>query len=134
MLRYVISDKDRHGNLRYYVRAPGRKKHRLRATPGTDDFIREYQDAMAGVDKKAPAAVKPGSFRHLCVRYYGSKKFRSLDVSTQNWQRRSLDGICIARLNSGPVIGPFPSLVWKAVTSDPFEMRRKIRQQPPTCA
>lgn len=93
-LKYVISDKDRHGNLRYYVRPPGQKKHRLRSTPCTDDFVQEYQEAMAGVAKVGAAAIKPGSFRHLCVKYFGSKKYRSNDISTQNWQRRSLDGIC----------------------------------------
>jgi integrase/recombinase XerD len=96
-LKYVISDNDRHGNLRYYVRAPGQKKHRLRAAPGTNEFVQEYQEAMAGVQKTGAAAIKPGSFRHLCVKYFGSKKFRLLDNSTQSWQRRSLEGICAAK-------------------------------------
>jgi site-specific recombinase XerD len=37
--------------------------------------------------------AKPGSFRYLCIRYYGSATFKVLDVSTRNWQRRALDEI-----------------------------------------
>lgn len=93
-LKYVVSDRDRHGNRRFYVRAPGQKKVRVRSEPGTDEFIAEYQDAMAGVGKASAAAIRPGSFRHLCVKYFGSRAFLKNDISTQGWQRRSLEEIC----------------------------------------
>jgi integrase len=92
-LRYLMRDRDRHGTPRYYVRVPGRKKVRLRETPGSEEFLAAYAAAMAGVSQ----SDKPGqgSFRALCILYYGSPSFRGLDVSTQGWQRRALDGIAV---------------------------------------
>jgi hypothetical protein len=37
--------------------------------------------------------AKRGSFRYLCIRYYSSAAFKTLDISTRNWQRRALDEI-----------------------------------------
>ena len=34
--RHIIEDRDRHGNVRIYVRVPGRRKVRIRAPFGTD--------------------------------------------------------------------------------------------------
>ena len=39
-LDYLCSDKDRHGNVRYYVRLPGQKKVRIREAPNTKAFLR----------------------------------------------------------------------------------------------
>jgi integrase/recombinase XerD len=36
-LRFVVSDKDRHGNIRYYFRRKGEKKVRLDGTPGSTE-------------------------------------------------------------------------------------------------
>ena len=95
-LRYVVEDIDRHGNVRCYVRVPGRPKVRVRASPGTEEFMRLYQDAIAGLGNqpRQHRASAPGSFGHLCRSYYQSSDFRALDISTQSWQRRALDDIC----------------------------------------
>lgn len=96
-LKFICEDIDRHGNVRCYVRVPGKPKIRLRALPGTKDFIAEYEAAVGkaeGTPRQA-AATKRGSFRHLCIRYYGSEQFMSLDGSTQSWQRRALDSIAV---------------------------------------
>ncbi|MBX4901631.1 tyrosine-type recombinase/integrase [Rhizobium bangladeshense] len=45
----VSFDPDRHGNVRYYFRAPGRKKVRLQETPGTDQFDAEVACARLGI-------------------------------------------------------------------------------------
>lgn len=91
-LKYLIQDRDRHGNLRRYVRVPGRKKVRLRSIPGSDEFLSEYAAAVAGAQDADKAAK--GSFRALCILYFGSPKFRTtLDKSTQSWQRRALEEI-----------------------------------------
>jgi hypothetical protein len=37
--RYLVEDVDRHGNIRLYVRVPGRPKLRIRVPFGTDEFI-----------------------------------------------------------------------------------------------
>lgn len=94
-LEYLIKDQDRHGNVRYYVRVPGQKKVRIREKPGSQEFLGAYREAMAGVEKSPSSAIKPNSFRWLCVQYFGSRQYRALDASTKNWQRRNLDGICV---------------------------------------
>lgn len=93
-LQYLVCDTDRRGNTRYYVRAPGQRKVRIKAVPLTEAFMEEYRAAIAGVSKPAPGAIRHGSFRELCVKYFASGKFKSLDISTRNWQRRSLESIC----------------------------------------
>ncbi|OSI33025.1 tyrosine-type recombinase/integrase [Bradyrhizobium canariense] len=95
-LKYICEDVDRHGNVRCYVRAPGKRKVRLRALLGTPEFMEEYQAAIAtAVEAPLRQAdeAKRGSFRHLCIRYYSSAAYKALDVSTRNWQRRALDEI-----------------------------------------
>jgi integrase len=90
--RYLVKDLDRHGNVRVYVRVPGRRKVRIRALFGTDDFILAYNAAVSE-HVTAPPRAKAGSFRHLCILYYGSSTFKRLDVATQSWRRRALDAI-----------------------------------------
>lgn len=93
--KHLVEDRDRHGNIRLYVRLPGRQKVRIRGTFGTDEFLAAYNAAISNhvaAPRQADEA-KPGSFRHLCTRYYASAAYKSLDISTRNWQRRALDEI-----------------------------------------
>ncbi|TFV75928.1 integrase [Bradyrhizobium frederickii] len=95
-LKYICEDVDRHGNVRCYVRAPGKRKVRIRAMPGTPEFMEEYQAAIttaAEAPLRQADEAKRGSFRYLCIRYYSSAAYKALDVSTRNWQRRALDEI-----------------------------------------
>jgi integrase/recombinase XerD len=94
-LKYATEDVDRHGNVRCYVRAPGKRKVRIRALPGTAEFMEEYQAAIATVANapRQASEAKRGSFRYLCIRYYASPTFKAFDASTRNWQRRALDEI-----------------------------------------
>jgi integrase/recombinase XerD len=78
------------------VRVPGKRKIRLRALPGTKEFMEEYQSAIAEFESDQPRQTdeaKRGSFRYLCIRYYSSSGFKALDISTRSWQRRALDEI-----------------------------------------
>jgi integrase/recombinase XerD len=93
-LKHLCSDRDRHGNLRFYVRVPGQKKIRLSAAPTTEEFYAAYRQAIGQRDAAADGKIKAGSFRALVVAYVGSTKFKGLDGSTQNWQRRTLEDIC----------------------------------------
>src|ERR1700737_2974869 len=95
-LKYLCEDLDRHGNVRCYVRVPGKRKVRIRARPGTSEFMEEYQAAVAAAGNAPPrqaSETKRGSFRYLCVRYYASAAYKALDISTRSWQRRALDEI-----------------------------------------
>ena len=95
-LKYLVTDTDRHGNVRYYVRLPGRQKVRIRETSGTEEFTNAYHQALQDkLDEPRQAkGAKRGSFRHLCQLYYASSAFTGNDPSTQSWQRRALDRIC----------------------------------------
>jgi integrase len=75
---------------------PGRRKVRIRAQFGTDDFITEYNAAVSehAMSPRQAREAKSGSFRQLCIMYFGSPTFARLDRSTQSWRRRALDAIC----------------------------------------
>ena len=46
-LQYVTKDRDRHGNLRFYFRRPGKPKIRLHGLPGSDEFMAAYRAALS---------------------------------------------------------------------------------------
>jgi integrase/recombinase XerD len=100
-LKYLVEDVDRHGNVRCYVRLPGRPKVRIGGIPGSGEFMLAYQaalsdsdiDADTGKRTKYRSAAK-GSFGQLCLAYYASVTFKVLDPSTQEWRRHALDSIC----------------------------------------
>jgi integrase/recombinase XerD len=66
-LKHVIEDVDRHGNVRIYVRVPGRPKVRIRAWPGTEEFMTAYRAAIGNDAHRPPQAqeAKRGSFSVL---------------------------------------------------------------------
>src|SRR6266436_5829038 len=94
--KHLVEDRDRYGNIRLYVRVPGRRKVRIRAQFGTDAFIAAYNAAVSDhiIAPRQAREAKPGSFRHLCTLYYGSPTFKRLDPATQSWRRRALDAVC----------------------------------------
>jgi integrase/recombinase XerD len=94
-LRYLVEDGDRHGNVRLYVRIPGRNKVRIREQIGTEAFMDAYRAAIAGTGTyNRRRAATQGSFRFVVERYYSSTIFQHLDPGTRAWQRRYLDLIC----------------------------------------
>jgi integrase len=103
MLKFVTADVDANGNIRYYFRRPRQRKIRLRGLPGSREFMNGYQAALSGnIEPLAQSKQSPpprGSFRALCIAYYGSPKFMRLDDSTKSWQRRSLDAIATTHGN-----------------------------------
>ncbi|MEM9499177.1 MAG: tyrosine-type recombinase/integrase [Pseudomonadota bacterium] len=72
-LKYVVSDTDRHGNVRYYYREPGKRKVRLRAKPGTAEFFEQWTAAKNGTMTAAPeretGACDGKSLRWLVAEY-----------------------------------------------------------------
>jgi len=98
--RYVYEDRDRHGNVRLYFwrKGSGKKKIRLRETPGTAAFQAEYDAALKAIEQPATytatpsiARAKPGTWRWLCEHYFASGEFRQLEPSTQTVRRRILE-------------------------------------------
>jgi integrase/recombinase XerD len=96
-MKYVVEDKDRHGNMRRYFRRKGQQKIRLPGLPGSDQFMDAYRRALANLPADRPRTVgcpAIGSFGHVCLSYYASPTFKRLAPSTQSWRRRALDSIC----------------------------------------
>lgn len=93
--KYLISDTDRHGNKRWYVRKPGQRKIRLREEPGTPEFVVAYKKALETLPepKRGRAQIKPHSLQWLILRYYASPTFKQLDRQTQKQRRSILDRI-----------------------------------------
>lgn len=97
-LKYCHEEPDRHGNIRVYFRKRGRKRIRLKQSPGTPAFMEEYEKAMAGRGSDGNVALerrereaKPATLAWLSDRYVASAEFGRLDPATQTMRRRHLD-------------------------------------------
>ena len=91
-LPYVTQDRDRHGNLRFYFRRPGKPKVRLRGMFGSDEFMSAYQAALK--ENTGIAAKTEKSLDWLCDRYYKSASYQSLEENTRRRKRAVLDEVC----------------------------------------
>ena len=96
---YLMSDRDRHGTRRYYVRRYGRKI-RLRYGLGTEAFAQAYADALrvldprSAGDRQAITAALAGTLGWLAANYFSSAEFRRLDPVSQR-TRRSIIEDCL---------------------------------------
>ena len=95
-LKYVMSDTDRHGNVRHYFRKDGRKI-RLPGAVGSDEFMAAYAAAERG--SKAPVlrttAASPDSFKALCEAFFRSATFKELTPRSGRYRRLLLDSFCM---------------------------------------
>ena len=90
-LPYLMSDLDRHGNKRLYVRRHGRKI-RIREKLGTAAFARSYADALqildrGLVDRAVLKRARAGTLGWLAACYFASVEFRRLDPKPQSTRR-----------------------------------------------
>ncbi len=95
-LKYLVSDTDRHGNERIYVRRHGRKV-RIRELATVEEFMPAYRAALAtggAATPVGPTAAACGSLRWLVQAYYGCPEFMGLHETTRAKRRAILDGIC----------------------------------------
>lgn len=93
--RYVTEDVDRHGNVRLYVRKPGKAKVRLYQMPGTDAFREEYQAALnAPVAPPRLAKSKPATIRWLSEQYQQAAPFKAMNEVSRKLRRAILESIC----------------------------------------
>jgi integrase len=93
LLRYVHEFNDRHGKTRRYFRRLGFKRRPLPGLPGSEEFMRAYQEA---VDPKQRIEIgvsrtKPGTVAALVAHYYRSAEFLSLKASTQSTYKSIID-------------------------------------------
>lgn len=93
-LRYLMRDKDRHGNPRLYVRKNGRRI-RIKELPGTAAFTRAYSDALEVLEGPAsssgPRAAPHGTLGWLAALYFASSEFQGLASSSQATRRLILE-------------------------------------------
>jgi integrase len=98
-LPYVVSDPDRHGNPRLYVRRHGRKV-RIRQEPGTEGFLQAYHEALRALEPQGsppPHEIKrarAGSLGWLAARYLASTEFGGLDPTSRR-RRRAIIEECL---------------------------------------
>jgi integrase len=93
-LKFVHAYIDRNGHSRRYARLPGRKKVTLPGIPGSTEFMRAYQDALAA----APQRIEIGSSRTIAgtanqavVSYLSSATFQALAFDTRRTRRNILE-------------------------------------------
>lgn len=123
-MRFLWSDRDRHGNVRYYLARPGHRKIRIRGEPGSPEFADAYANALAGRTaalgeplKQEPPAPS-GSLRAVIATYTASADFTRLDASTQRVRRAILERLCTARFDGDTMPHgdkPFASMPIKAI-------------------
>lgn len=98
----VTVDRDRHKNVRFYFRAPGRPKVRLREEPGTKAFDDEvacarigipYEKKIAPAPRKPAAPAKENSF-HWLVQQYKQRAKNRLNPDQLARRVRLLEEIC----------------------------------------
>jgi len=96
-LRYLVQDRDRHGNERVYVRRhKGGRKVRIRDLATVEAFMVAYRAALEGPPETSRHrdVVAPGSLRWLAEQYLKSPEFCRLHESTRAKRRAILEGIC----------------------------------------
>lgn len=130
--RGVSHDRDRHGNVRLYFRMPGRKKVRLRETPGTKAFEEEVACARLGLsygatpaeeDRRRPPAEE--SFDALVLSYCASITLAPVIL---NRRRRMLEEICESRTKKGRRRGSLPYALMER--GHVLEIRDELRATP----
>lgn len=94
--RYLVGDRDRHGNVRIYYRRAGRKI-RIREEPGSAAFAARYAELAAMFENGAFVAPvahhtrrgpQSGTLGWLVVAYEASAAFAELEPSTRRTRRR----------------------------------------------
>jgi integrase len=93
--KFINAYVDRNGKARYYFRRAGFKSVPLPGLPYSPEFMRAYEDALAG----QPIAVGagrtiPGSMHALAVSYYSSAEYLTLKPKTQRVRRSTIERFC----------------------------------------
>jgi hypothetical protein len=109
-LPHVVTDSDRHGNVRIYVRVKGRPKVRIRSAPGTAAFLGEYRAAVDGVTppRRVGGERRPelqrGTLAWLGRQYFSSTEFLlGLEAQTQRTRRAILEQCFSEAVREGSV-------------------------------
>src|SRR6186997_3060888 len=88
---YLCRDSDRHGRVRYRLRAPGRKAVTIKGQFGSAEFADNYRAAIGGYTEKRGVAVQQGSMAALARSYLRSAAFAGLSPYTQRARRHLVE-------------------------------------------
>ncbi|MGC1862816.1 MAG: site-specific integrase [Methylocystis sp.] len=94
-LPHIMRDKDRHGNVRVYVRIVGKPKVRLKDQPGSPAFLKAYTAALDALKKDKEPVEAVHTLGWLVKQFYNSHPFRQLDGRSQR-VRESILNECLA--------------------------------------
>ena len=100
-LRYVNEYRDRHGKIRRYFRRPGCRAIPLPGLPGSIEFMRAYQEALAIISPPPPSPrhVISGSVAAIVAEYFRSADFANLSPSSQRSYRVVLNPFAPDRIH-----------------------------------
>lgn len=107
-LPYVEANKSRHGTMRYYLRIDGKRICRLPDDIDSEEFSKAYWEARSAAKpmlersqepKPLSVAVKPTTFRWLCMEYMRSNPFIALDQTTQTRRRNIMEAMWTEQLS-----------------------------------
>lgn len=115
----ITRDVDRHGNVRFYFRVPGKPRVRLRGDPGSEDFALAYFAARNGEPAPTPRQTGPrrGTFGYIVRHYLTSRDFKALDRKlTQRPRERLLEALV-------DKIGHLPAMI------DPKTIREGVKDR-----
>jgi integrase len=97
LIKHVVEDTDRHGNVRIYFRRKGHPKVRLPGPVGSPEFEAAYAAALEGkvarvsVPGGASKRRRNGSLGWLLGQYYASPEFNKLTVRSQRVRRQTIE-------------------------------------------
>lgn len=134
---YCSEDVDRYGNVRVYLRRPGRRKVRIPGVPWSTEFMDAYRLALASgstaADQRGRQPAKD-TWRWLCVRYFEQcADFRDLDPATRRARRRTLEGTFSEPVRPGS-IDTFADFPVKRLTAKALAVLRDRKRATPAAA
>src|SRR5262249_18964356 len=94
-LQFIHEFRDRHGKVRRYFRRPGHKLMPLPGLPGSAEFNRAYEEALAGASRVeiGIGRTRAGSIAAMVVGYMGTAAFHKLAPASKQQYRRILEGL-----------------------------------------
>jgi integrase len=103
---HLYKDKDRQGEVRWRLRAPGRKTATIKGDFGSPEFAANYRAALEGTPTPVGTIpTKTGTMVALARSYLRSAAFAALSPATQRARRHLIENYIIERWGTLPVAG-----------------------------
>jgi integrase len=112
--KYIKAYVDQAGKARYYFRRAGFKGVALPGLPYSPEFMRAYEDALAGQPIEVGAGrVIPGSMHALAISYYNhtSSEYLRMKPNSQRVRRNVIEHFCRERDVNGRCNGDKPAAI-----------------------